>query len=500
MLQLFITFTSLFRKKTVMTDFTVTGIRYQMGDNLSFEQRNDAAARFVAALQIGQPVQLAFEPDNPASPDKAIAVYIDYERIGYIADEECCQVMPLLKDGRWGHGTVVRKDGHVTFFIAIPGTPDNRRVDMPQTRVLPDSPLGSSFRLPFTRAENALQLIATTLTDTPSDDFDALLPLARRYVPLARISICQEDRLWRSLILKKLEHALSDRLKTGGDSDATAEMKTLCSELRTIVGDMHRTAEHWPERIFCEHLDTLRNDDGACDYLYRKFAGTYLDCPTIEEAPRERLTAERNRLCQWLRDMKWSEMRNSRQLMDMGFRVNYLGLSRWELYDLYSVLLLIERMDEVINDPCHADAPNAHDGTLTAALRLENHVLKKNHNGKPIDLKALHATIGKTFVSTIRYGYEWLALWRILNDLHLLEDVRLTAFEELMNQWYPQAQKPCRADSMGDYYSPYLGYTLFIIWSETAFNQQKTPKQSLSGFRRLYNDCDTIKQALKAYC
>ncbi len=75
-----------------MTDFTVTGIRYQMGDNLSFEQRNDAAVRFVDSLQIGQPVQLAFEPDNPASPDKAIAVYIDYERIGYIADEECCQV------------------------------------------------------------------------------------------------------------------------------------------------------------------------------------------------------------------------------------------------------------------------------------------------------------------------------------------------------------------------------------------------------------------------
>ena len=29
----------------------------------------------------------------------------------------------------------------------------------------------------------------------------------------------------------------------------------------------------------------------------------------------------------------------------MGYRVNYLGLSRRELYDLYSVLLLIEQLD-----------------------------------------------------------------------------------------------------------------------------------------------------------
>ena len=61
-----------------MTEFAVTGIRYQMGEHLSYEEKGAAATAFVASLKIGQPVVLAFEPDNPGSPNKAIAVYINY--------------------------------------------------------------------------------------------------------------------------------------------------------------------------------------------------------------------------------------------------------------------------------------------------------------------------------------------------------------------------------------------------------------------------------------
>ena len=130
---------------------------------------------------------------------------------------------------------------------------------------------------------------------------------------------------------------------------------------------------------------------------------------------------------------------------------------------------------------------------------LENTILKKNHNGKRIDFQALHKILGESFVNEIKFGYEWLAPWRILYDLCLLEDTTLTAFAEQMNKWYPDAKKPCSADSMGDYSNPYLGSTAFVLWDENEFKKRKTSKQSINGYRLLYNDCEAIKEALKSF-
>ena len=130
---------------------------------------------------------------------------------------------------------------------------------------------------------------------------------------------------------------------------------------------------------------------------------------------------------------------------------------------------------------------------------LENTILKKNHNGKRIDFQALHKILGESFVDEIKFGYEWLAPWRMLYDLSLLEDTTLTAFAEQMNKWYPDAKKPCSADSMGDYSNPYLGSTAFVLWDENEFKKRKTSKQSVNGYRLLYNDCEAIKEALKSF-
>lgn len=132
-------------------------------------------------------------------------------------------------------------------------------------------------------------------------------------------------------------------------------------------------------------------------------------------------------------------------------------------------------------------------------LPLDNRVLKKNHNGKRIDFQALHKMLRESFVDEIKYNYEWLAPWRILDDLSLLEDTTLTAFAEQMNKWYPNAKKPCNADSMGDYFNPYLGSTAFVLWDENEFKKRKTSKQSINGYRLLYNDCEAIKEALKSF-
>jgi hypothetical protein len=107
--------------------------------------------------------------------------------------------------------------------------------------------------------------------------------------------------------------------------------------------------------------------------------------------------------------------------------------------------------------------------------------------------------LGESFVDEIKFGYEWLAPWRMLYDLSLLEDTTLTAFAEQMNKWYPDAKKPCSADSMGDYSNPYLGSTSFVLWDENEFKKRKTSKQSINGYRLLYNDCEAIKEALKSF-
>lgn len=329
-----------------MTEFAVTAIRYQMGEHLSFEEKGARAVAFVASLKIGQQVVLVFEPDNPGSPNKAIAVYIDYKRIGYIADEECHIVLPLLNEGR-AKATIVRKDDHVTFFVSIPGMSDIHKISPSNKRVLPESPLGSSFRMPFTKDENALQLIASELVEieTNKENLPEIMLLTKRYVPLSKISICREDRLWRSMILKKLEHLLGKSQVLGMSDVDKSEMETLCLTLRGVVGDMHRSSEHWPERVFVNHLELLRNDESVNSHLYKKYCETFLNDKPFDEVDKDIIKAEYERLSSWLRSLEWSELRNPKNLMSMGFRVNYLDLSRWELYDLYSILLLLEKLE-----------------------------------------------------------------------------------------------------------------------------------------------------------
>ena len=46
-------------------EYEVTGIRWQMGDGLTMEQRTQKAEEFIRTLKVGTPLILAAEPDNP---------------------------------------------------------------------------------------------------------------------------------------------------------------------------------------------------------------------------------------------------------------------------------------------------------------------------------------------------------------------------------------------------------------------------------------------------
>ena len=140
---------------------------------------------------------------------------------------------------------------------------------------------------------------------------------------------------------------------------------------------------------------------------------------------------------------------------------------------------------------------SAHAGT--GEELLENTILRKYQNGHRIDFHALCMAINQCFVSQLQYCYDWLALWRVLYDLKLLEDTHLEAFAKQMNKWFPGLAKPCKSDSMGDYAKPYLGYTPHKQWTEAAFRQHQTKKQSISGYIRLRNLCTTLTEALARF-
>lgn len=330
-----------------MTEFTVTGIRYQFPAELTYEERTEAAKQYVASLQKGTPVVLVAEPENPMDAN-AIAVYIDYERIGYIDKEETPVVHTLLDENQQCDALVERNDGHITLFVTIPGAAEKAHVMNSRPRILPPSPLGEEVRMPFTKAESTLQLVATRLlkTELKQENLQELLKLSARYVSLLKLSICHDDCVWLNSIRKKLDklNLLSKEwTMTQQQADTLDDIYT---KVRACAGDMHRTSDHWPERVFKQQLSTIRSNKSMTHHLFGKYCQTFLSGKDFAEADKQQMNLELERLRLWLQELPWSELRNPADLDDMALKVNYLGLSRTELYDLFCVILIVEQLDE----------------------------------------------------------------------------------------------------------------------------------------------------------
>lgn len=335
------------RKHFRMTEFTITGIRYNLGNFANIDDATAAAVEYVAGLKKGQKVLLVAEPENPVDPN-AIAVYIDYERRGRIDREETSEIHPLLDEDHQCEAEIVRTDNHITAFITIPGAPDSHRKAKEHQRVLPESILGDNVKMPFTTEESNLQVIARNLLrmEVDSNNYRSFIQLAERYLPFLKLSICDDECFWMNRIAKKLNRVYSKRKELGMTDEEAEEALSLYNKVHAAVGDLHTVAEHWPQRIFIDHLDRLRNNHEVNHFLYEKYIETFLNHQDFAEADKAKLIAEYERLSGWLRNMKWSELRNPDDLQIMGFKVYYLGLSRQELYELYSVLLILEKLKE----------------------------------------------------------------------------------------------------------------------------------------------------------
>lgn len=125
-----------------------------------------------------------------------------------------------------------------------------------------------------------------------------------------------------------------------------------------------------------------------------------------------------------------------------------------------------------------------------------NLVFKKNHDGKPIDFFTLRLYIEVKVVKDIKRQYEWFAAYRIAYDLNLLEDLKLSSFAKQMNAWYPDAKVACDAEALGDYATGHTSMR-YEKWDEDTFMTEKKNNQSKTGYRKLWNLCHDLKDALK---
>ena len=313
-----------------MAEYEVTGVRYQMGDNMTLEERTQAAREFIKTLQNGEPLILVAEPDNQKDCE-AIAVYKDFtQKVGYIKHERCKDIKPLLDAAGLCNAVVSGNDGHVTFYVEIPNAPENVVLPIERARVLPESPLPQGCGLAFSEEERILQIVAPRIAamKLTADDIDKLLSMTERYIPLSTVSLSYDDDYWRDRVLQKLREATKMELP----EEQKQRVKQLHDQLNNITGDFHRAHEHPQHQVFERQLTQLR----AQKELFEKFE-------KYASASKDGLSAAVERLRTWFEEMPHVQLRDPKDHESLAETLSYMGVSRRELYDVYAAVLLLEK-------------------------------------------------------------------------------------------------------------------------------------------------------------
>lgn len=347
-----------------MAEYAVTGIRWRMGDGLTWDQRTQMAEEFIRTLKVGTPLILVAEPDN-LWHDDAIAVYMDYTRhVGYIKHENCKWVKPLLNSDGQCAAVVSGNDGHVTFFVEIPDASEVNVLPAGATRNLPECPLPQGIGLAYSDEERALQVVAPRIAKmaVSVDTVNDLLYMAERYMPLSRLSLCYEDDFWRDHVLKQLRKAC--RLKL--PQEEKEKLEQLRDNLHETQGDFHCTHEHWQQQLFDHQLELLRKQaegENGLFYKYNKYREKH---PDIIES-----------LVRWFDEMPHVELCNFKEHDVLAQRLSYMGVSRQELYEVYAAILLIEK---------YGGEKMIHDNNKPTTAKIKPKPGKKP-SGKPMTLK-----------------------------------------------------------------------------------------------------------------
>lgn len=405
-------------------ELSVTGIQFQLApDERDKDKRVKVVEEFLAGLRKGQEVMLMTEPENPVDA-QAIAAYIDFKRIGYLGKENTEIAYPLLDENGLLRTVFDHYDSHLTLYVSVPIAPQESGVFCQRKRTLPESPLGMSLRLAFSEQESQLQLIVKCLIglEVCKENLPEILRLAKLFCSTMCLSVCHEDAVWISSIDKMLDKICLSRDELGLEAEEAAEFARLYNKVHEAAGDLHCTGEHMPEQIFTQHLDRIRGDEHILKLFYRQYCDIFLDGKDFSEADPELVKAERERLLGWLKSMSWSELRNPDNLRLMGYRVNYLRLSRLELYDLYSVLLLIERLN-----------PSSQKATANSILMSEQAMVYwkrlKEHGFVDAEFKLQKSTtrqqamlIAEIFAETLGISSKWSTFERFWGIKNLAQE------------------------------------------------------------------------------
>ena len=334
-----------------MTEYTVTAIRYTFGKGLSHEEGSRLAKEFIKSLKVGMKVILEAEPNNPAD-ENAVAVYVRYKLRGYIAREQCLEVRQFLDENEQADAVVSRNDENLAFFVTIPGAAEREIQPLSIERQLPESPLGKHVRMPFSTEEKTLDMLAKKLTslNITKEAIPDFVEMVEHYLPLLDMSICYSDEKRLSFIFDRLKWILNKKNKFELSQDCLQRIQVLHEQLHARVRAMHRRWKKEKEKAFISHLNCLRMNTDITSNMYEKYCEAFLESEKFTDADKKQMQKERERLLKWFREMEWIELRNPKQLEKIALKLTYLRVSRQEIYDVFSVLLVLEQLDECCNN------------------------------------------------------------------------------------------------------------------------------------------------------
>lgn len=130
-----------------------------------------------------------------------------------------------------------------------------------------------------------------------------------------------------------------------------------------------------------------------------------------------------------------------------------------------------------------------------ADAQPENIVFKSFYNRQRIDFAAIRKYVERVVVMQMKHRYEWYAVYRVMMDLQLLDELRLTRFAQQMQLWFPELPLCCTADTLGDYAVGHTGKA-FTLWNAEQFRQEMRRGQTMNGFNVLFHRCEELRAAL----
>ena len=322
-------------RNTEMAEYEVTGVRYRMGDGLTIEESTPLAEAFIKTLKVGTPVTLLADGTNPDDRN-AIAVFREEKHVGYISKTRCEAVLPLLDDDGRCEAKVSGNDGHVTFFIEIEDATDACASPMKRERQLPVFPLQKTVHLNYLPEEMSLMAFAPQVvrfsldekSPTLLEDVRAYINKVEKFIPLSGLSFCIEDNLWRDDVLKMLRKACRLQLP----ESEKEQLNQLRIRLGEVVGDFHCCYDDVLLRIFERQLEMLKKQAEGKDGLFHLYERSFDGKPVEVE-----------RLVGWFKEMPDIRLYDYHDHKLLVRTLNYLRISRRELYDVYAALLLIGR-------------------------------------------------------------------------------------------------------------------------------------------------------------